>query len=228
MSNRKKIEKEIAKEISTKVSQFDFKLVGIKELIEFEAIHDNVKWEFWFYLTNKNIYSLFCKAGVTYVELSEIINTMLNDTELSRDISIVEDELRITKEDNSLKISCLEEVNSFCELFFERIKKIKENFWIPCSDPISQMESFKKQHVGHWINGSMTQNVLLWVSTGIKENNIEKIEYGFRRGFNWIDEVKRLYGTNYHLEQDEHFLNALFNKMTGKGYILPTEITNNQ
>jgi hypothetical protein len=65
------------------------------------------------------------------------------------------------------------------------------------------MESFKKPHVGHWINGSMTQNVLLWVSTGIKENNIEKIEYGFSRGFDWISEVKRINGTNYHLEQEE-------------------------
>jgi len=226
MSNRKKIEKEITKEISTKVSQFGFKLVGTKELIEFEAIHNNVKWELWFYLTNTTIYSLFCKASVTYVELSEIINTILDDAELSRDIRIVDNDLKITKENGSLKISCLEEINSFCELFFERIKKIKENFWIPYSDPISQMESFTKPHVGHWINGDMTQNVLLWVSTGIKEDNIKKIEYGFSRGFSWIAEVKRLYGTNYHLEQDEYFLNILNKKLAEKGYIPPTSIAN--
>jgi hypothetical protein len=71
------------------------------------------------------------------------------------------------------------------------------------------MESFKQPLVVHWVNGDFIQNVFLWISTGIKENNKEKIEYGFSRGYNHISEVERLYGKNYHLEQNKQLLNTL-------------------
>jgi hypothetical protein len=227
MSNRKKIEKAIVKEISKKISQLGFKLVD-KELNDFELVQDNVRWGLYFYLTNQSSYSLFCKADVMYFDLSQIISSLLVDTEwentFSNRVGITDNDLRITKEKDLLKISDLEEVNNFSELFFERIKKIKENFWIPQSNPTSQMDSFKKQQVVHWVNGNFIQNVFLWISTGIKENNIEKIEYGLNRGYSHISEVERLYGKNYHLEQDQQLLNTLSINLVEQGYI-PVQIT---
>ena len=221
MSNRKKIEKAIVKEISTKVSQLNFKLVD-KELNGFEVVQDNLKWGFSFYLTNQSIYSLFCQATVTYIDLSQIINSLLLDTEwhdaFSSGVGITDNDLKITQESESLQISDLEEVDCLSNLFFARILKIKELFWIPQSDPTSQMESFKKPLVVHWVNGSFIQNVLLWISIGIKESNIEKIVYGLNRGYNHISEVERLYGKNYQLGQNKQLLDILSIKLAEKGY----------
>jgi hypothetical protein len=206
MASRKTIEKEIVKTISSKISQFGFKLSD-KEINLFDSIQNNIKWELHFHLYNNSVYSLFCKAAVRYIELTQIIHDLLINTEfegrLNCGVGIVEDELKIVKEKQSLKISNIEEVNDFSELFFERIIKIKEMFWIPQSDPNAQMESFKKTF-HHWINGDFIQNVALWISTGIRDNDINKIKFGIERG--------------YQLGRDQEMIDLLYLRITEKGY----------
>ena len=222
VSNRKKIEKEIVKTISPKISQFGFQLTD-KELNMFAFVQNSVKWELSFYLYNSSIYSLFCKASVKYIELTHIINDLLINTEFKGyfdyGVGILEDELKIVKEKQSLKISNIEEVNDFSEQFFARIIKIKERFWIPQSDPTSQMESFKKS-LHHWINSDLVQNVALWISTGIKENDLEKIKFGFERGYNEISETIKNYGNNYNLEKMKEIIDLLHLRVKEKGYNL--------
>jgi hypothetical protein len=165
---------------------------------------------------------LFCKASVKYIELTQIIKDLLINTDFKgyfdSGVGIIEDELKIVKEKQSLKISNIDEVNDFSEHFFARIIKIKERFWIPQSDPISQMESFKKS-LHHWINSDLIQNVALWISTGIKENDLEKIKFGFERGYNEISETIKNCGNNYNLEKMKEMIDMLHLAVKEKGYL---------
>ena len=221
-SNRRKIEKEIVKTISPKISQLGFRLVD-KDLNMFVYSQNDVKWELSFYLYNNNIYSLFCKAAVRYIKLTQIINDLLINTEFTGNfdcgVGILEDELKIVKETQSLRISNIGAVSDFSKQFLERIIKIKDRFWIPQSDPTSQMESFKKSF-HHWINSDLVQNVVLCISTGIKENDLEKIKFGFERGYDEIMGTIKNYGNNYNLEKMKEMIDLLHMRVKEKGYNL--------
>jgi hypothetical protein len=136
-----------------------------------------------------------------------IINNLLTGTELEGrfdcGVGILEDELKIIKEKQSLKISYMEDVNDFSEQFLERIIKIKEMFWIPQSDPSAQMESFKKTF-HYWINGDFAQNISLWISTGIRDNDVDKIKFGIERG--------------YQLKRNKELIDLLYLQIKERGY----------
>lgn len=184
MSNRRKIEKCIVDEIRPVISDYGFKLVD-KDLNLFEAERENVKWGIRFHLYNNKVYSLFCKVSVVYTDLTKIINDLLVDTELSDyfecGVGLTEDELRVTKSNDTLKIDQIDDVENFSVSFLDRIRMIEKLFWIPESNPISQMESFKKSVV-FWKNSLLSQNIAMWVAEGIKENDVESVKYGLNRG----------------------------------------------
>jgi hypothetical protein len=220
MSNRRNIEKLLSKEILKRLSPWGFRIVD-SELNQFEFVKDNIKWGLIFHLWNNNIYSLFCKAEVRYIDLTEIIKTLLIDTEFydyfNCGIGIINDELRITNEKKSLKIADSDDIDAFSEVFFERIEKIRDLFWIPQSEPINQMESFKKP-VANWVNGDFIQNCAIWISTGIKNNNVETVKYGFERGYEIIFENEKLYGKNYHGENEKLLMDILYKIVKNKGF----------
>lgn len=214
MAERKSIEKEIVKELSSKVSPLGFFLKD-KEINLFECKKENVKYDFSFYLTEYRApYSLFMKASITYLDLTKIINSLLEDTELKDyfqyGVGITKNDYKIIKDTSTMKISSIDETKSFTDKLYERIKKIKENFYLPHSNTQKQIETFQTETSSYWFNGIPSQNIAICVSQGFINKDNEIIKTALQKDPASLSERSQSY------EKDKLLITILKNKLLPK------------